>query len=61
MHKKGYVKKSAWKLHNFYSSLRMGRVIESKSMRLAGHVERLAEIRNAYKFFVTKPEAERSL
>jgi hypothetical protein len=37
------------------------RVIMSRSMRWAGHVERMGEKRNAYRILVGKPEGKRSL
>jgi hypothetical protein len=36
-------------LHNLYSSPYIIRKIQSRSMRWAGHIARMAEMRNAYK------------
>jgi hypothetical protein len=47
--------------HNSYTSPNIVRVIKSSSMRWAGHVERMGEMRNAYKIFVEKPERKRPL
>jgi hypothetical protein len=49
------------KLHNeelrgLYSSPSIGRVIQSRKMRWAGHVARMGEVRNAYNILVGKPE-----
>jgi hypothetical protein len=46
-------------LHNLYSSPSINRVIKLKSMKLAGHVERMGEKRNAYRILVVKPEGNR--
>jgi hypothetical protein len=48
-------------LHNLYSSpnIRVIRMIKSRSMSWAGHVERMGEKRNAYGIFVGKPEGRR--
>jgi hypothetical protein len=43
-------------LRNFYSSLYIIRLINSRSMRRAGHVARMGKIRNTYKIFVGLPE-----
>jgi hypothetical protein len=48
-------------LHNLYSSPSLIRVITSRRMRLAGHVARMGEKRNAYKILVGKPEGRRPL
>jgi hypothetical protein len=52
------------KLHNeelrdFYSSPSIIRIIESRRMRWAGHVERMREKRNGYRLLVRKPEGNR--
>jgi hypothetical protein len=43
-------------LHNFYVSPNIIRMIKSRSMRWAGHVARMGEMRNAYNILVRKPE-----
>ena len=56
-----------WKrLHNeelngLYSSSNIMRVIKSRRMRWAGHVERMGWERGAYRILVGKPEGKRSL
>jgi hypothetical protein len=52
------------KLHNkelrdLYSSPSIIRIIKSRRMRLAGHVARMGEKRNAYRLLVGKPEGRR--
>jgi hypothetical protein len=37
------------------------RIIKSRRMRWAGHVERMGEKRNAYRLLVEKPEGKRPL
>jgi hypothetical protein len=54
------------KLHNeelcdLYSSPSIIRIIKSRRMRWAGHVARMGEKRNAYRFLVGKPEGKRPL
>jgi len=39
-----------------YASPNIVRVIESRKMRWAGHIARMAEMRSAYKNLVRKPE-----
>jgi hypothetical protein len=46
-------------LHNLYSSPSIIRMI--KSRRMAGHVARMWEKRNAYRIFVRNPEGKRPL
>jgi hypothetical protein len=46
-------------LHNLYSSPNVIRVIKSRVVRWAGHVEHLVEMRNAYKILVGKAEGKR--
>jgi hypothetical protein len=46
---------------NLHASPNIIRVIKSRSVRLARHVTRMGEIRNAYIIFVGKPEGKRSL
>jgi hypothetical protein len=41
-------------LHNLYSSPNIIRIIESRRMRLAGHVAIMGANRNAYRIFVGK-------
>jgi hypothetical protein len=48
-------------LRNLYSSPNIIRMIKSRWMRLAGHVARMGEKRNAYRILVGKPEGKRSL
>jgi hypothetical protein len=48
-------------LHNVYASPSMIRMIKSRSMRWAGHVERLGEKRNAYRILVGKTDRKRPL
>jgi hypothetical protein len=48
-------------LHNLYSSPSIIRMIKSRRMRLAGHVARMGEKRNAYRIFVGTPERKRPL
>jgi hypothetical protein len=43
-------------LHNLYSSPSISRMIKVRRMRLAGHVARMREKRNAYRILVGKPE-----
>jgi hypothetical protein len=46
--------------HNLYNSPDIIRMIKSRRTRMAGHVARMEEIRNAYKIFVGKPEGKRT-
>jgi hypothetical protein len=48
-------------LHDLYSSPSIIRITKSRRMRLAGHVARMGEKRNAYRLFVGKPEGKRPL
>jgi hypothetical protein len=48
-------------LHNLYSSSSIIRMIKSRKMRLAGHVARMCEKRNAYRVLMGKPEGKRPL
>jgi hypothetical protein len=48
-------------LHNLYSSPSIIRIIKSRRMRWAGHVERMGEKRNVYRLLVGKPEGKRPL
>jgi hypothetical protein len=45
-------------LHNMYSSPSIIRMIKSSRMRLAGHVARMDEKRNAYRILMGKPEGK---
>jgi len=49
------------KLNDLYSSPNVVRVIKSRRMRWAGHVARMGEEREVYRFLVGKPEGRRSL
>jgi hypothetical protein len=49
------------KLNDLYSSPNIIRVIKSRRMRWAGHVERMAEGRGAYRILVGRPEGRRPL
>jgi hypothetical protein len=54
------------KLHNeelrdLYSSPSIIRIIKSRRMRWEGHVARMGEKRNAYRYLVGKPEGKRPL
>jgi hypothetical protein len=64
--KKDEVPREWRKLHNqelydLYSSPNIERVIKSRRMRWAGHVERLVEERGVYRILVGKPEGKRPL
>jgi hypothetical protein len=48
-------------LHNLYSSPSIIRIINSRRMRLAGHVARTGKNRNAYGILMVKPEGKISL
>jgi hypothetical protein len=48
-------------LHNLYSSPSIIRIIRSRRMRWAGHVERMGEKRNVYRLLVGRPEGKRPL
>jgi hypothetical protein len=48
-------------LRDLYSSPSIIRIIKSRGMRLAGHVARIEEKRNAYRLLVEKPERKRPL
>jgi hypothetical protein len=48
-------------LHNLYCSPSIIRIIKPRRMRLAGHVARMWENRNAYRILVGKPEGKRPL
>jgi hypothetical protein len=46
-------------LHNLYFSPSIIRIMKSRRMRWAEHVERMGEKRNAYRLLVGKPEGKR--
>jgi hypothetical protein len=48
-------------LRDLYSSPSIIRIIKSRRMRWAGHVERIGEKKNAYRLLVGKPEGKRPL
>jgi len=48
-------------LHNLFASPNIVRMIESRRMRMTGHVARVCEMRNVYKILVSKPEEKRPL
>jgi hypothetical protein len=48
-------------LYNLYCSPSIIRMIKSRRMRLAGHVARMREKRNAYRILVGKSEGKRPL
>jgi hypothetical protein len=48
-------------LHNLYSSPSIRRIINSRRMRLAGHVARMGAKRNMYGLWVGKREGKRPL
>jgi hypothetical protein len=48
-------------LHDLYSSPSITTIIKSRRNRLAWHVARIGEKRNAYRLFVGKPEGRRPL
>jgi hypothetical protein len=49
------------KLNDQYSSPNIIRVIKSRTMRWAGHVARMGEVRSAYRILVGRPEGRRPL
>jgi hypothetical protein len=52
--------KYGW-VRDLYSSSSIITIIKSRRMRLAGHVARMGEKRNAYRLLVGKPEGKRPL
>jgi hypothetical protein len=54
---RGWRKLRNEELHSLYSSPSIIRMIKSK--RMAGHVARMGEKRNAYRILVGKPEGKR--
>jgi hypothetical protein len=57
----GWRKLHSEELHNLYSSPSIIRIIKSRRMRWAGHVERMGEKRNVYRLLVGRPEGKRPL
>jgi hypothetical protein len=49
------------KLHNLYSSPDIIRMIKSRRMRWTGYVERMGDMRNAYKILLVKLVGTRPL
>jgi hypothetical protein len=43
-------------LHNFYSSPSISRMTKSRRLRVAGHIARMGEKRNAYRILVGRPD-----
>jgi hypothetical protein len=48
-------------LHGLYPSPSIVRVIKARSMRWAGHVVRMGEVRGAYNILVARPKGRRPL
>jgi hypothetical protein len=48
-------------LHGLYSSPSIVRVIKARSLRRAGHVARMGDVRGAYNILVGRPEGRRPL
>jgi hypothetical protein len=48
-------------LRDLYSSPSIIRIIKARSSKWAGHVARMGEKKNAYRFFVGKPGGRRPL
>jgi hypothetical protein len=48
-------------LHNLYSLTNVIRMMRSRRMKWAWHVERMGEKRNVYRILVGKPEGKRPL
>jgi hypothetical protein len=48
-------------LHSLYSSSNIVRVIKSRRMRWAGHVERMGDGKGVYRVLVGRPEGKRPL
>jgi hypothetical protein len=46
-------------LHNLYASPNLNRVVKSRRMRWAGHIDRMGTMINAYKSLVGKLEGKR--
>jgi hypothetical protein len=58
---RGWRKLHNEELHSLYSSPSIIRMIKSRRIKWAGHVERMVEKRNAYRILVGKPEGKRPL
>jgi hypothetical protein len=58
---RGWRKLHNEELHNLYYSPSIIRIIKSRRMRWAGHVERMGEKRNACRILVGKTEGKRPL
>jgi hypothetical protein len=54
----GWRKMHNEELHNVFSSPSVIRMIESRTMRWAGHKARMGENRHAYRILVGKPERD---
>jgi hypothetical protein len=48
-------------LHNLYSSPSIIRIIKSRRMRWAGHVEQMGENRKVYRILVREPDVKRPI
>jgi hypothetical protein len=48
-------------LHSLYSSPNIVRVIKSRRIRWTGHMARMGEERDVYRFLVVRPEGKRPL
>jgi hypothetical protein len=48
-------------VHNLYSTPNIFRMMKSRKMRWAGHVERMGKKRNGIRLLVGKPEGKRPL
>jgi hypothetical protein len=57
----GWRKLHKEELHNLYSSPSIIIIMNSRRMRWAGHVARMGEKRNVYRFLVGNPEGKRPL
>jgi hypothetical protein len=57
----GWRKLRNGELHGLYSSPSIVRVIKARTMRWAGHVARMGEVRGAYNILVGRPEGRRPL
>jgi hypothetical protein len=57
----GWRKMHSEKLHDFYSSTYVIRIIKLMRMRWVGQRARMAEMRNVYKIVGEKPEGKRLL
>ena len=48
-------------LHSLYLSVNIVRMIKSRRLRWAGHVDRMEESRSAFKMLIGKPTGKRTL